>query len=188
MTEIPQPTPSAPPKAPAGAFRNLHRWVRDLLIAVGFSLIIIVFLYQPVRVEGVSMLPEIHDQERIFVNKFIYRFRPIARGDVIVFSYPLDPERTFIKRVIGLPGDTVQIRDGHVFVNGIELREVYVPRKFETDEFDAPIKVSANHYYVLGDHRNVSNDSRFWGLVPRRNIIGKAVLRYWPWDQFGLIR
>ena len=178
-------THSAEPK---NAVNSVHRWLRDLIIAVGLALMIVVFLYQPVRVEGVSMLPQIHDRERIFVNKFIYRFHPIERGDVIVFTYPLDTQRSFIKRVVGLPGETVQIHDGRVFVNGRELREAYVPPVFETDENDSPIKVTPGHYYVLGDHRNVSNDSRAWGLVPRQDIYGKAVLRYWPLEQFGLIR
>ncbi|MFI5175659.1 MAG: signal peptidase I, partial [Terriglobia bacterium] len=166
---------------------NLHAWVRDLLVAVGLALVIIVYLYQPVRVEGVSMLPRIEDQERIFVNKFIYRFKPIARGDVIVFSYPLDPQRFFIKRVIGMPGETVQIRDGKVMIDGRELMESYIPRKFQAPENDPPITVGSDHFYVLGDHRNSSNDSRSWGLVPRRNIYGKAVLCYWPLEKLSLI-
>lgn len=134
------------------------------------------------------MLPRIHDQERIFVNKFIYRFHSIERGDVIVFSFPLDPNRSLIKRVIGLPGETVRIQNGKVLVNGQELREKYVPDNFESTESDPPVNVGRDHYYVLGDHRNLSNDSRAWGLVPRQNIYGKAVLRYWPLEEFGLIR
>ncbi len=168
--------------------RSLNFWFRDLVVVVGLVLIIVIFLYQPVRVEGVSMMPRIHDQERIFINKFEYRFSSIRRGDVVVFSFPLDPHRTFIKRIIGLPGETVQILDGKVYINSQELRESYVPRSFEIDEQETPILVSSDHYYVMGDHRNMSNDSRSWGLVPRGNIIGKAVLRYWPLDEFGLIR
>jgi signal peptidase I len=174
-------------KRPSSFNGNLHGWLRDLVIAIGLALVIVVYLYQPVRVEGVSMLPRLEDQERIFVNKFVYRFKSIQRGDVVVFSYPLDPDRFFIKRVIGLPGETVQIRNGRVFINGAELKESYVPRKFLSPENDPPVAVSANHFYVLGDHRNSSNDSRFWGLVPRQNIYGKAALRYWPLEKISLI-
>lgn len=169
------------------SLRDVHLWLRDLLVASVMAAVIVLFLYQPVRVEGVSMLPRIQDQERIFVNKFIYRVKPIQRGDVIVFWYPMDTHRSFIKRVIGLPGETVQIRDGKVYVNDRELRENYVPRQFEALESTPPVPVTPEHYYVLGDHRNSSNDSRFWGLVPRENIYGKAVLRYWPPEKFGWI-
>jgi signal peptidase I len=171
-----------------GFWANLHSWGRDLIIAAGLALVIVVYLYQPVRVEGVSMLPRIEDQERIFVNKFIYRFKPIERGDVIVFSYPLDPQRFFIKRVIGLPGETVQIRAGRVFINSQELKESYIPKKFQTPENDPPVAIGADHFYVLGDHRSSSNDSRFWGQVPRQNIYGKAVLCYWPLEKLSFVR
>jgi signal peptidase I len=182
-----QLTEPAPPQSHL-PFGGMHLWLRDLIIAVALSLFIVLFLYQPVRVEGVSMLPRIHDQERIFVNKFVYKFKPIQRGDVIVFYFPLDPHRSFIKRVIGLPGETVAIHDGTVFINGQPLNELYVRKDFKADEDDSPVTVTAHHFYVLGDHRNSSNDSRSWGLVPRHNIYGKAVLRYWPLDEFGLIR
>src|SRR5438094_229076 len=101
----------------------LHVWMRDLLISLGISAFIIVFLYQPVKVEGTSMLPSLEDQERIFVNKFVYRWEPIERGDVIVFQYPLDTTKSYIKRVIGVPGDRVRVADGVVFVNGQLLQE-----------------------------------------------------------------
>lgn len=182
------PLRKIPQNGTRGFWGNLHSWVRDLVIAVGLALVIVVYLYQPVRVEGVSMLPRIEDQERIFVNKFIYRFKPIERGDVIVFSYPLDPQRFFIKRVIGLPGDTVQIRDGKVVINGQELKESYIPRKFQTPENEPPVAIDAGHFYVLGDHRSSSNDSRAWGQVPRQNIYGKAVFCYWPLEKLSFIR
>src|SRR5450631_111803 len=115
---------SAAPEQPASdhSFRNEIRvWTRDLLIAIGLALIIIVFLYQPVKVEGTSMAPLLSDQERIFINKFVYRFEPIDRGDVVVFWYPLDRSKSFIKRVVGLPGEMVEIRKGMVYVNGVSL-------------------------------------------------------------------
>src|SRR5499425_1734083 len=98
-------------------------WTRDLLIAIGLALVIIIFLSQPVKVEGTSMAPLLSDQERIFINKFVYRFEPIQRGDVVVFWYPLDHTKSFIKRIVGLPEDTVEIKEGRVFVNGKRLAE-----------------------------------------------------------------
>src|SRR6202795_2857183 len=117
--------------APLHSLRNEIRvWTRDLLIAIGLALVIIVFLYQPVKVEGTSMAPLLSDQERIFINKFVYRFTPIERGDVVVFWYPLDHSKSFIKRVIGLPGETIELRASHLYVNGKELVEPYVPPSY----------------------------------------------------------
>src|ERR1700688_844914 len=118
--------------APLHSLRNEIRvWTRDLLIAIGLALVIIVFLYQPVKVEGTSMAPLLSDQERIFINKFVYRFEAIHRGDVVVFWYPLDRSKSFIKRVIGLPGETVDIRHGLLTVNGTVVPEPYVPPQYE---------------------------------------------------------
>src|SRR5271169_4769307 len=110
--------------------RELRSWGRDLVIALSLAVVIIIFFYQPVKVEGTSMTPLISDQERIFINKFVYRFEPIERGDVVVFWYPLDRTKSFIKRVVGLPQDTVEIREGQVYVNGHVLTESYVPASF----------------------------------------------------------
>src|ERR1700739_822616 len=115
------------PEATQPLRRELRSWGRDLVIALSLAIVIIIFFYQPVKVEGTSMTPLISDQERIFINKFVYRFEPIERGDVVVFWYPLDRTKSFIKRVIGLPGDIVEIRSGVVFVNGTPLAEPYVP-------------------------------------------------------------
>src|SRR5215467_11063451 len=123
-------------------FRHEVRvWTRDLLIAVGLALIIIIFLYQPVKVEGTSMAPLLSDQERIFINTFVYRFEPIERGDVVVFWYPLDHTKSFIKRVVGLPGEAVEIRQGNVYVNGTALPEPYVPPQYEDLSDLAPLRV-----------------------------------------------
>src|SRR6202030_3215841 len=110
---------------------EIRVWTRDLLIAIGLALVIIVFLYQPVKVEGTSMAPLLSDHERIFINKFVYRFEAIHRGDVVVFWYPLDRSKSFIKRVIALPGETVTIRQGVVTVNGTVIPEPYVPPQYE---------------------------------------------------------
>jgi signal peptidase I len=163
-------------------------WLRDLLISIAVSVFIIVFVYQPVKVEGTSMMPGLDDQERIFINKFVYRWEPIERGDVIVFRYPRDPSKSYIKRVIGVAGDRVLIDDGRVWVNGDLLRETYVPDEFRDERSFAEYKVPAGAYFVLGDHRNLSSDSREFGAVPDRLIYGKAVFVYWPVERFGKLR
>ena len=164
---------------------EIRVWTRDLLIAIGLALVIIVFLYQPVKVEGTSMAPLLSDQERIFINKFVYRFEDIHRGDVVVFWYPLDRSKSFIKRVIGLPGETVDIRHGQLYVNGQLIPEPYVPPQY-TDVADfGPVRVPKDSYFVMGDHRISSNDSRVFGPVASQFIYGRAVFAYWPVDHFG---
>jgi len=197
MDEKPLPAaPSAAPEAtasespvpasPAHSLRHEIRvWTRDLLIAIGLALVIIVFLYQPVKVEGTSMAPLLSDQERIFINKFVYRFEPISRGDVVVFWYPLDRSKSFIKRVIGLPGETVEIRQGALLVNGVATPEPYVPPQYEDLSDFGPVRVPADSYFVMGDHRISSNDSRVFGPVNSRFIYGRAVFAYWPVEHFG---
>jgi signal peptidase I len=162
-------------------------WVKDIMLAIVISFLMVVFLYQPVKVEGTSMQPELLDQERIFVNKFVYHFEGIQRGDIVVFWYPKDPSKSFIKRVVGVPGDVVQIKDGHVYINDQLFQERYVPTGYQDLDSYASIRVKEGYYYVLGDHRNASNDSRSWGLVPRKYIYGKAVFRYWPVDKAGFL-
>ncbi|MGH9674904.1 MAG: signal peptidase I [Bryobacteraceae bacterium] len=164
--------------------------VRDLTLSVLIAVLVILFIYQPVKVEGTSMMPALSDQERIFINKFIYRFGigDIARGDLVVFWFPGDQSKSYIKRVVGLPGDTVEIENGEVIVNGHTLIEDYVPEEFR-DHFSMQVtRISDSEYYVLGDHRSSSNDSRIWGPVHRRYIYGKAVFVYWPLDKMGVLR
>jgi signal peptidase I len=185
----PAPSPQDASSLQAGAHHLLRNeirvWTRDLLIAIGLALVIIVFLYQPVKVEGTSMAPLLSDQERIFINKFVYRFEDIHRGDVVVFWYPLDRSKSFIKRVIGLPGETVDIRHGLLYVNGQLVPEPYVPPQY-TDVTDfGPVKVPKDSYFVMGDHRISSNDSRVFGPVASQFIYGRAVFAYWPVDHFG---
>src|SRR5436309_6418382 len=165
--------------------KEIRVWTRDLLIAIGLALVIIVFLYQPVKVEGTSMAPLLSDQERIFINKFVYRFEPIERGDVVVFWYPLDRTKSFIKRVVGLPGEVVEIRQGAVYVNGKVVPEPYVPPQYEDATDYGPVRVPVDHYFVMGDHRVSSNDSRVFGPVESQFIYGRAVFAYWPVDHFG---
>ncbi len=178
-----------PPRRPSYALAAIS-WARDLFVSVLIAVVIILFLYQPVKVEGTSMMPSLVDQERIFINKFVYRFgiSEINRGDTVVFWYPGDPTKSYIKRIVGMPGDKVQVVEGMVFVNGQPLEEPYVPSEYR-DQVSVPIStVPADEFYVLGDHRSSSNDSRSWGTVPRKFIYGKAVFVYWPLDRLGIVK
>ena len=166
----------------------LSVWLRDLIISLAISAFIIIFLYQPVKVEGTSMMPSLDDQERIFVNKFVYRLEPIQRGDVVVFRYPRDPSKSYIKRVIGLAGDRIRIEDGLVYVNGKPLEEDYVPPVYGDQRSYPETEVPPDSYFLLGDHRTMSNDSRDFGPVDVSFIYGKAVFGYWPMDKMGRVR
>ena len=134
------------------------------------------------------MEPGLEDQERIFINKLVYRWENIGRGDIVVFRYPRDPRKSFIKRVIGLPGDRVRISFGHVYVNGRLIPEPYVPDDFLDTRSYPDSVIPQNGYFVLGDHRSMSNDSRDFGPVPRSYIYGKAVFGYWPMEKVGILR
>lgn len=174
--------------APLRVGSSFGIWLRDLVISLAISAFIIIFLYQPVKVEGTSMMPSLEDQERIFVNKFVYRLEPIERGDVVVFRYPRDPSKSYIKRVIGMAGDHIRIDGGQVFVNDKPLDETYVPSEY-TDQRSYPdITVPPHCYFVLGDHRSMSNDSRDFGSVNQSFIYGKAVFGYWPMEKMGRVR
>ncbi|MDQ2834178.1 MAG: signal peptidase I [Acidobacteriota bacterium] len=165
-----------------------HPWVRDLVVSVLVSAFIILFLYQPVRVEGTSMLPMLEDQDRLFINKLAYRVGEIHRGDVVVFLYPRDHSKSYIKRVIAAPGDELRIDHGAVYVNRTRLDESYVPKRFSDDRSQPAMKVPAHEYFVMGDHRSISSDSRDFGPVERGLIYGKAAFVYWPMDQAGVVR
>ena len=169
---------------------NRIYWLRDLALSTVFAVILIVFLYQPVKVEGTSMMPTLEDQERIFINKFTYRLGPnrIDRGDMVVFLYPWDTSKSYIKRVIAVPGDKVEIDEGRVYVNKLPVTEPYVPEEYRDHLSMAETTVPVEHYFVLGDHRTSSNDSRAWGFVDRKLIYGKAVFVYWPLDKLGRVR
>jgi len=178
--------PLIPPAEPSAA-RAAFSWLRDLTLSVVIAIIIILFLYQPVRVEGTSMMPSLVNEERIFINKFVYRFSDIARGDTVVFQFPGDLSKSYIKRVIGMPGDRVVVDHGTVIVNGKPLDEPYIHPEYRDEASYAEVRVEPDCYYVLGDHRNSSNDSRNWGTVKRGYIYGKAVFVYWPLDRLGLL-
>jgi signal peptidase I len=186
----PDPAPSEKPAETKHLLLGAAYWLRDLMLSVVIAVVIILFLYQPVKVEGTSMMPALEDQERIFINKFLYRFGfgDIERGDTVVFWFPRDPTKSYIKRVIGLPGDTLEVVNGEVRLNGAAVNEPYVAEEFRDHLTVAPTRVPADSFYVMGDHRTSSNDSRSWGVVPRRFIYGKAVLVYWPLEKMGVLR
>ena len=167
-------------------------WFRDLMLSVLIAVLVILFLYRPVKVEGTSMMPSLFDQERLFINQFSYKFGigEIKRGDTVVFWYPEEGDVTtsYIKRVIGLPGDKVAVEDGYVIVNGKKLVENYVPPEYRDDRSYPEQAVPINEYFVLGDHRVSSNDSRAWGFVKKNHIYGKAVFVFWPPEHIGTIR
>lgn len=166
--------------------QELLGWSKDIIVAVLGAILIVIFVVQPVKVEGTSMEPKLQPQDRLFVNKFVYYVSDIGRGDVVVFWYPRDPSKSFIKRVIGLPGDSVEIRSGTVFVNGKSLFEPYLLKRVDADSHP-PEVVPPQHYFVLGDHRDSSSDSRDWGSVSKQNIFGAAVFRYWPLQRIGFV-
>ena len=185
------PVAIAPVSEPAKAEPRdggLSLWIRDLLISAAVSLLIILFLYQPVRVEGPSMLPRLEDHDRLFINKFVYHITSIERGDVVVFHYPRDPEKSYIKRVIALPGDRLRIDRGQVWVNGKALQEKYVPEMYRDTRSYAETVIPDDCYFVMGDHRSISSDSREFGVVERDLIYGKAVFIYWPARDVGEVK
>jgi signal peptidase I len=184
----------AAPSLPAAAepvkpkrFQSLVDLLHDLAIAVVVCVLLITYVVQAFKVQGTSMSPELRDGERILVNKFLYYFGDIARGDVVVFWYPEDPQLSFIKRVVALPGETVEIRSGAVFVNGSPIDEPYVSGANADLRSSSAQEVRPGHFFVLGDNRKGSNDSRSWGFVPQRYIYGKAFLRIWPPREFGVV-
>lgn len=188
LVEPPVDAATAKPSANRSRSSLLAAWLRDLIISLAISCFIIIFLYQPVKVEGTSMMPSLDDQERIFVNKFVYRWEPIEPGDIVVFRYPRDTSKSFIKRVIAVGGDRVNIIRGRVYVNEKPVEEDYVPQEYEDLRSYQEIVVPPHSYYVLGDHRSLSNDSRDFGPVGAEYIYGKAVFGYWPVDKLGRVR
>jgi signal peptidase I len=187
-TEVPAtPERANPPASGFNLVSELKSWFRDIFFAVALAIFIVIFVIQPVKVEGTSMQPHLVDQERIFVNRFIYRFENIQRGDVVVFWYPRDTNKSFIKRVVAIPGDLVEIRLGSLFINGAKVDEPYLKPEFRDHESFAKTVIPPDQYFVLGDHRNSSNDSRMWGFVPGNLIYGKAIFRYWPVSRVGLV-
>lgn len=166
---------------------QIREYIESLVVAVVLALLIILFVAQSFRVEGESMVPTLRDGERLLVDKVTYRFRPPRRGEIIVFPFPADPRRKFIKRVVGLPGDTIEIRDRKLLVNGQPVEEDYI--RGPMYQSYGPITVPEGTVFVLGDNRNVSEDSRFRdvGPIALDKIIGRALIVYWPIGEIGLV-
>lgn len=184
------------PKATPGLWAEIKSITRDIIFAAVMAVLIVVFVVQPVKVEGTSMEPRLHDNERIFVNKFDYLIGTPQRGDIIVFWYPKDPSKSFIKRIIGLPGERIDMdSQGRILINGQVLDEPYLSSKRNRKPRERWSQVQQmgwntiepHYYFVMGDNRDASNDSRSWGLVPEKYIYGKAMFRYWPLTQIGTL-
>lgn len=174
----------APPPAPQGNWKRLVLDILETVLLSAVLFLVINTLTARVRVDGFSMRPTLDDGQFVLVNRLAYQFDEPRYGDIVVFHYPLSPNQDLIKRVIGLPGDTVRITGGQVYVNGAILDEPYIAA---APRYDVEWNVPEGHLFVLGDNRNDSNDSHSWGPLQTKNVIGKAVLVYWPFDKFSLI-
>lgn len=168
----------------------------DLIEVLVFAIAIFLFMYllimQPHRIKGTSMEPNFHDGEYLLSDKISYRFREPKRGEVIVFKSPSSKEEEFIKRIIGLPGETIGLKEGKYTINGKEIEEEYLPPNLKTNggnflSENETITIPENHYFVSGDNRQVSSDSRTWGFVSKEKITGRAWFIYWPPESIGII-
>src|SRR5688572_5680153 len=187
------PDPPAPdaelPPSPAEPARE-SLWVRmgretvvgvqTLVSAAVYATLIVTFVVQVARVDGMSMSPTLEDHDRLIVNKLVYELGEPRPGDIVMLYYPLNPEKMFVKRVIAKEGDTVRIEDGRVYINDLPLSDEYVPAAFRSHDDYGPEVVKQGYYFVMGDHRNNSSDSRHWGPVPKKYIVGKVKVRWWP--------
>ena len=155
-------------------------WVRTLAQATVYATLVVTFVVQVARVEGQSMAPTLADQDRLIVNKLSYLFSEPQRGDIVLLFYPLDPDKSYVKRLIAEAGDSVRVVDGRVYVNEVALRDDFVPAEYRSHDDWGPEVIPEGYYFVLGDHRNGSSDSRHWGNVPKKYVVGKVQLRWWP--------
>jgi len=155
-------------------------WLKTLASAAVYATLIVTFGFQVARVEGLSMAPTLADQDRLIVNKLAYRIGEPHIGDIVMLYYPLNPEKSFVKRVIAEEGDQVRVVDGRVIRNEVPMDDAFVPKEYRSHDDWGPQVVPEGYYFVMGDHRNNSSDSRHWGFVPKKYIIGKVQLRWWP--------
>jgi signal peptidase I len=181
----PLPQPHMSPVLAGGAAlsvigREVFAWLKTLVSAAVYATLIVTFGFQVARVEGQSMAPTLANQDRLIVNKFAYLIGSPRPGDIVMMYYPSDPDKSFVKRVIAEPGDVVKIQDGRVYVNDVRLADDFVAPEYRSHDDHPPKVVEDGYYYVLGDHRNNSSDSREWGEVPKKYIVGKVQLRWWP--------
>jgi signal peptidase I len=174
------PVPPAGPSAWTRAGQEIVAGLKTLVSAAVYATLIVTFGFQVARVDGLSMAPTLEDHDRLIVNKLVYELGEPRPGDIVMLYYPLNPEKMFVKRVIAKEGDSVRIVDGHVYVNDIPLHDDYVPADFRSHDDWGPQIVQQGYYFVMGDHRNNSSDSRHWGPVPKKYIVGKVKVRWWP--------
>lgn len=187
---LPAAAAAAPPAASQSSVRVGDAWqrvmselasgVQTLFSAAVYATLIVTFGFQVARVDGLSMAPTLEDHDRLIVNKLVYEMGDPRPGDIVMLYYPLNPAKMFVKRVIAREGDVVRIVDGRVYVNDIALHDDYVPEEFRSHEDWGPTVIQQGYYFVMGDHRNNSSDSRHWGQVPKKYIVGKVKLRWWP--------
>jgi signal peptidase I len=175
-----EPLAAAPESAWIRVGREVMAGVKTLVSAAVYATLIVTFGFQVARVDGLSMAPTLEDHDRLIVNKLVYELSEPRPGDIVMLYYPLNPEKMFVKRVIAKEGDVVRIVDGKVYVNDVPLQDDYVPQEFRSHDDYGPTVVQQGYYFVMGDHRNNSSDSRHWGLVPKKYIVGKVKLRWWP--------
>lgn len=186
LTSQESPSFTETDERPIGLVRlsSLFREVGETILIAGLLFLAVNLFTARIRVEGGSMEPSLHDGEFVVINRLAYRWNDPERGEIIVFRFPLDPERRFIKRIIGLPGDTITVEEGVVLVNDIPLEEPYVNA---APRYDGSWTVEDQHVFVLGDNRNNSSDSQNWGDLSIDHIIGKAVVIYWPLRDLSII-
>ena len=184
LVAVPAVAPRVHVEAGPSAWERLGEevltWFKTLASAAVYATLIVTFICQVARVEGHSMSPTLENDDRLIVNKLIYRISVPQRDDIVMLYYPVNPDKSFVKRVIAKENDTVRIVDGKVYVNGEPREDVFVPPTYRSHEDFSTTTVKPGYYFVMGDHRNNSSDSREWGEVPRKYIIGKVQLRWWP--------
>ena len=176
------------PQASANDKVNWRQFLWDLFETLALAVVLyfgINAVSARVRVDGYSMVPTLDNGEFVLVNRLAYQFGPVERGDIIVFHFPVDPQQELIKRIIGLPGDKIVIRNHQVSVNGHILNEPYIAK---APNYTGEWVVPENYLFVLGDNRNDSSDSHSWGMLPMQNVVGKAVLIYWPPELWKVIQ
>ena len=181
LIEAPSVTaPDATTAAWTRMWQEVWSAVQTLVSAAVYATLIVTFGFQVARVDGLSMAPTLEDHDRLIVNKLVYELGDPRPGDIVMLYYPINPEKMFVKRVIAKEGDTVRIVDGRVYVNDVPLHDDYVPAEFRSHDDYGPQVVQQGYYFVMGDHRNNSSDSRHWGPVPKKYIVGKVKVRWWP--------
>ena len=166
-------------------FEGLRDWFSDFVKALVFFLVLQTYVAQGFVIEGACMEPELHSHEKIIVNKMIYRVKEPEVGEVVVFTYPYSPNKDFIKRVVGVPGDEVAIKDGFLYRNGKKMSESFV-KEYVFGNY-GPLKIPEGKLCVMGDNRNNSHDSRSWGLLDKKLVKGRAEIKFWPVDHIGMI-